>query len=131
MSAQGGTRFKVWLVLIGVFALGSVTGASIDAMYRLRSSASQQREDRHAFLEKMRSELKLTNEQTAQINVIVNDTRNEFRGLKTEVRPRFETIRQKERERIRALLTTEQQQLFAQMIARKDAEREKRDKDER
>jgi hypothetical protein len=134
MSINGGTRLKVWLVLLGVFLLGSVTGAALDSVYRLRSSASQSKEQRgkgEAFMNMLRSELSLSEQQAAQVNTIVSETRNEFRSLRTEARPRYDAIRQKERERIRAILNPEQQQKFDQMIARKDAARAKHDRDER
>ena len=50
--------------------------------------------------------------------------RNEYRALRTELRPRFEEPRQKARARIRALLTPEQQQKFDGMIAQQDAQRD-------
>jgi len=133
MTMQGGTRLKVWLVLLGVFLLGSVTGAALDSVYRLRSSASQNKErgKGEAFMNMLRSELALSDQQAAQVNSIVSETRNEFRALRAEARPRYEAIRQKERERIRAILNPEQQQKFDQMIARKDAARAKHDRDGR
>lgn len=133
MTIQGGTKLKVWLVLLGVFVLGAVTGAALDSVYRLRSSASQtkQHDRAEAFLNMMRGELGLNDQQTAQITAIVNETRNEFRSLRSEARPRYDAIRQKERERIRAILTPEQQQKFDQMVARKDAARQKQERDEK
>ncbi len=133
MTMKSGTRLKVWLVLLGVFLLGSVTGAALDSVYRLRSSASQTKErgKGEAFKNMLRSELNLSEQQSTQIDTIVNETRNEFRALRAEARPRYDTIRQKERERIRAILNPEQQQKFDQMIARKDAARAKHDRDER
>ena len=133
MSINGGTRLKVWLVLLGVFLLGGVTGAALDSVYRLRSSANQtkERDKGEAFMNRLRSELNLTEQQAAQVNTIVSETRNEFRALRSEARPRYDAIRQKERERIRAILNPEQQQKFDQMIARKDAERSKHGRDGR
>ena len=55
---------------------------------------------------------------------IIDETRNEYRTLRTELRPRFEEPRQKARARIRALLTPEQQQKFDAMIAQQDAQRD-------
>ncbi len=133
MTLKGRTRLKVWLVLLGVFALGSVTGAALDSVYRLRSSANQGEKlgKGEAFMNMLRSELGLNEQQSAQINTIVNETRNEFRALRAEARPRYDAIRQKSRERIRAILTSEQQQKFDQMIARKDAARQQEEKDEK
>jgi len=133
MIAQGRTRLKVWLVLVGVFLLGSVMGASLAGVYHLRHRDDRRdgRVRHEAFFEKMRSDLNLTNEQAVQIKAIVEETRTQFQVLQTEARPRFDQIKQKERERIRGILNPEQQQRFDQITARHDAMREQRDRNER
>ena len=132
MTLQGRTRLKMWLVLVAVFVLGSVTGVALTGLYRSRAAAGDRPETRekamHERFEKMRTELKLTDEQTKAVQAIIDDTRNEYRALRTELRPRFEEPRQKARARIRALLTPEQQQKFDGMIAQQDAQRDEQQK---
>ena len=82
----------------------------------------------HEHFEKMRSELNLTDEQTKAVSAILDETRNEYRALHTELKPRFDEPRQKARARIRALLTAEQQQKFDAMVAQRDAHREEEQK---
>ena len=79
----------------------------------------------------MRSELNRTDQQTTAVRAILEETRNEYRALKTELRPRFEEPRQKARTRIRALLTPEQQQKFDAMVAQHDAQRDEEQKNRR
>ena len=129
MTLQGRTRLKMWLVLVAVFVLGSVTGVALTGLYRSRAAGGEGREKAmHERFEKMRTELKLTDEQTKAVKAIIDDTRNEYRALRTELRPRFEEPRQKARARIRALLTPEQQQKFDGMIAQQDAQRDEQQK---
>jgi Spy/CpxP family protein refolding chaperone len=78
----------------------------------------------HDRVEKMRRDLSLTEDQTKSVNAILDETRNEYRSLRAELRPRFEEPRQKARTRIRALLTPEQQQKFDAMVAQQDAQRD-------
>jgi Spy/CpxP family protein refolding chaperone len=119
----------MWLVLVAVFVLGSVTGVALTGLYRSRAAGGEGREKAtHERFEKMRAELKLTDEQTKAVQAIIDDTRNEYRALRTELRPRFEEPRQKARARIRALLTPEQQQKFDGMIAQQDAQRDEQQK---
>jgi Spy/CpxP family protein refolding chaperone len=131
MTLTGRTRLKIWLVLVGVFVLGSVTGAALTGLYRSRAGndrpESRERAMRERF-EKMRQELSLTDQQTTQIRTILDETRNEYRALRNELRPRFEEPRQKARARIRALLTPEQQTKFDAMTARHDAEHNQEEK---
>jgi Spy/CpxP family protein refolding chaperone len=81
--------------------------------------------------EKMRSELSLTDQQTAAVRAILDETRNEYRAVRKELRPRFEEPRLKARARIRALLTPEQQQKFDAMVAQQDAQRDEEQKSRR
>ena len=72
----------------------------------------------------MRRDLSLTEDQTKSVGTILDETRNEYRSLRAELRPRFEEPRQKARTKIRALLTPEQQQKFDAMVAQQDAQRD-------
>ncbi|HVF50965.1 MAG TPA: hypothetical protein VNA19_12805 [Pyrinomonadaceae bacterium] len=133
--ARGSTRLKIWLVVLGVFVLGCVTGAALDSAYRLRSTG-----DRHEgrggrrggggkqdIFESMKRDLNLSEQQATEIRAILDQTRNEYRALRAEVRPRYDALRQNSRTRIRALLNAEQQQLFDAKVAQHDARRGDRD----
>ena len=114
MTLTGRTTLKIWLVLLVVFVLGSVTGAALTGLYRSRAGGGAEARERamHERFERMRSELNLTDQQTTSVRTILDETRNEYKALRTELRPRFEEPRTKARARIRALLTPEQQQRF-------------------
>lgn len=124
MTLTGNTKLKVWLVLVVVFVLGSITGAALTGLYRSRAGADRPEKAMHERFEKMRAELNLTDEQTKAVSAILDETRNDYRTLRAELRPRFEEPRQKARARIRALLTPEQQQKFDALVAQQDAQRE-------
>ena len=133
MTLAGRTRLKMWLVLLAVFVLGCVTGVALTGLYRSRASTGSESRERamHERFEKMRTELSLTDQQTTAVRTILDETRNEYRALRTELRPRFEEPRLKARSRIRALLTPEQQQKFDAMIAQQDAQHEEEQKSKR
>jgi Spy/CpxP family protein refolding chaperone len=131
MNVRGKTRLKILLAVVGVFALGCVTGASLDSVYRLQASGSQGAQEqpgKEDFFEALRRNLKLNNQQATEIRAIVDETRGDYRQLRAEVRPRYDSIRQKARVRIRALLTPEQQQKFDTMVAQRDARRDEEEK---
>jgi Spy/CpxP family protein refolding chaperone len=131
MTLTGNTKLKVWLVLVVVFVLGSITGAALTGLYRSRAGADRPDKAMHERFEKMRTELSLTDEQTKAVSAILDETRNEYRALRAELRPRFEEPRQKARAKIRALLTPEQQQKFDARVAQQDAQRETEQKNRR
>lgn len=119
---------KTWAVLFAVFALGCITGIGIDGVYRERTSASfresRAREHERLF-EKIRTDLSLSDDQSKAMRLVLDETANEFRALRNELRPRYEGLRQKTRGRMRALLSPEQQQKFDSLMSEIDAQRQK------
>ena len=127
MTPKGSTRLKLWLAVAAVFALGCVTGALLDSAYRLRAGAARSeargRRGHEEVFERMRTYLDLDERQAAEVRKILEQTRGDYRALRAEARPRFDSIRQSARTRIRALLTPEQQQRFDAKVAELDARR--------
>jgi Spy/CpxP family protein refolding chaperone len=125
MTPRGKTRLKIWLVVVGVFVLGGVTGASLDSLYRLRVRGDDHQErrsrDKKDRFEEMKRDLNLTDEQATAIRAIIEQSREEYRALRNEIEPRNEAVRANARARIRALLNPEQQQRFDARIAEQDA----------
>jgi Spy/CpxP family protein refolding chaperone len=130
---KGSNRLKLWLAVAAVFVTGCATGALLDSAYRLRVDAARGeareegrggRRSPEQVLDKMRRELNLDERQAAEVRKVVDETRNEYRSLHTEARPRFDAIRQSARTRIRALLNPEQQKRFDARVAEKDARRD-------
>jgi Spy/CpxP family protein refolding chaperone len=135
MTPRGTTRLKIWLVVIGVFLLGGVTGAALDSVYRLRASGGERHERRggqrnkERLFEEMKSDLGLTDQQATEIRAIIEETRNEYRQLREKCRPQYDAARAAARARIRALLNPEQQQKFDARTAERDARRSREDDD--
>jgi len=127
-ARSGGARAKVIGAALAVFLLGCVTGAALDSAYRLRAAGprrqphGQQGSDH--FFESLKKNLDLDARQTEQIRAVIDDTREGYRQLRTEVGPHYDTLRRDGRARIRALLTPEQQQKFDRMTAERDARRQ-------
>lgn len=121
-------RLQTWLVLVVIFVLGAVTGVGIGGVYRSKSDASfrdSHGRHREALFEKMRADLNLNEEQSKEMRKVLDETGNEFRALRSELRPRYEELRMKTRGKMRALLTPEQQRKFDSLMAEIDARRQK------
>jgi Spy/CpxP family protein refolding chaperone len=126
----GGARAKVIAAVLAVFALGCVTGAALDSAYRLRAAGlSRTQPQREDFFGALQRNLNLDERQSSQVRAIIDETRDGYRQLRTEVRPRYDALRRDGRARIRALLTPEQQQKFDRMTAERDARRESETRD--
>jgi len=132
--STGRTTLKIWLVLFVVFVLGCVTGGALTGLYRWRAGADRPEAREKAMqerFEKMRSELSLTDQQTTAVRTILDETRAEYKSLRTELKPRFEEPRMKARAKIRSLLTLEQQQKFDAMVTQQDAQHDENQKSRR
>jgi Spy/CpxP family protein refolding chaperone len=132
MTARGKTLAKIWLAVVVVFILGGVTGISLDSVYRLRTGDRPEKRgkgNKDDMFERMKRDLDLNEQQATQIRAILEQTREEYRQLRSEVRPRYDAARQNARTKIRALLTPEQQQKFDAKVAERDARRDD-DRDE-
>ena len=129
------TRAKIWIVFVVVFALGCATGAAIDGLYRTRAASARSREDRsrdaEAHFNKMRQDLNLSDEQATKIRGVLEETRNEYRQLRNELRPRFDEPRLRARARIRELLNDEQRRKFDEITAQMDARRDEHEQQDR
>src|SRR5438105_15202860 len=86
MNLQGRTKLVMWMVLVSVFLLGSITGAALTGLIRSRAGGRGEGHERSANerFAKMRSELNLTDQQAGSIRTILDETRNEYHALKTD-----------------------------------------------
>jgi hypothetical protein len=133
MNTRGKTRLKVWGALVIVFALGGATGASLDAIYRLRAGKVEPQSqpgaiervipsmrDADAYFDTLQRELSLTDDQSSEMRAILDRTREQYKGICGEVRPRYDALREHARGEMRALLSADQQQRFDQIITQED-----------
>ncbi len=122
MNTQNRTWMKVWGVLLTVFALGCATGVGISGVLRSQPSASNLPTSIHndAYFNTLKKELDLNGEQAAAMHKILEATRTDYRAICAEVRPRYDTLRERTRGQMRALLSPEQQQKFDTLVLQED-----------
>ena len=122
---QSNPQLKAWGAFLLVFALGGVTGASLDGMYRLRGTASPTApvvslRDTDTYFETLKRELTLSGDQEAAIRAVLDHTRDDYKAVCADVRPRYDTVRERARAQMRALLTADQQPRFDSIITAED-----------
>lgn len=127
MNSQKKAGLKVWGAFLVVFALGGLTGASLDGIYRLRSSATGTNpatavsiRDTEAYFKTLKRELTLNREQASAMRVILDRTRDDYKAVCADVRPRYDVVREKARTQMRALLTADQQPRFDSIVTAED-----------
>ncbi|HEU0173086.1 MAG TPA: hypothetical protein VFV58_02395 [Blastocatellia bacterium] len=130
MNSQGKVKLQVWLLIAVVFALGVVTGGSLDRVYLANSGALRSANPNHArgpnrMVERLSSDLKLNDEQVAKIKTIFEESRKEFPPSRFAECPGFKESRARTRSRVREALTPEQQKRYDEINAQRDAEMSK------
>lgn len=122
MNSQKKMWMKVWGALIVVFALGCVTGIALGGLFNWRTDTARPAtlRDPEAYFETLKRDLDLNAEQSAAIRTILEETRNEYKKVCSEVRPRYDALREGARSRMRVLLNPQQQQRFDSIILQED-----------
>lgn len=118
---------KAWVAFLIVFALGGVTGASLDGIYRLRANANASNpavtvsiRDTDAYFETLKRELMLSEDQSSAMRAVLDRTRDDYKAVCADVRPRYDVVRERARGQMRALLTADQQPRFDSIITQED-----------
>lgn len=122
-----GTKIK--LTLMGLFALGLVVGVAADSYYRLSLESQVRRQTsgrsggQSRTSEILEQRLNLRPDQVSKVNVILGECSAEYVTLRAQIRPQFDEIRNRQRERIRAILDPEQQKAYSALIDEHEARR--------
>ena len=126
MNAQNRMWLKVWSIATVIFALGCVTGAAIDGVYRTRvkdaaaSNAAVSMRDTEAYFATLQRELSLNDSQSVAMHAILDSAREEYKAVCADVRPRYDVVREGARTRMRALLSADQQPRFDEIVTAED-----------
>jgi len=105
-------RVKGALLLLLAFLLGAAAGALAFGLFLAETGWRNPRDPdqfRQFVLKRLTKELDLRPEQRQQVEAILRETGQEFGRLKADMDPRIREIRGRSREKIRAILTPEQQ----------------------
>jgi Spy/CpxP family protein refolding chaperone len=130
MNSQGKVKLQVWLLIAVVFALGGVTGASLDRVYLanrgpFRVASGEHLRGPQRMAERLRADLNLNDEQVSKIKTIFEESRKEFPPSRFAECPGYKESRARTRARVREALTPEQQKRYDEINAQRDAEMSK------
>ncbi|MCG3164120.1 MAG: hypothetical protein JMDDDDMK_05603 [Acidobacteria bacterium] len=129
MTSQGKVKLQVWSLIVVVFVLGAVTGGSLDRLYLAKSDSLKSGGPGHRgpgrMIEKLKTDLNLSDEQVGRIRTIFEDSRKDFPPSRFAECPGFKESRARTRSRVRETLTPEQQKKYDEINAQRDAEMSK------
>lgn len=127
MNDQNKMWLKVWSIAAVIFALGCVTGAAVDGLYRTRikdpavaQTAAVSMRDTEAYFATLQRELALDEKQSSAMREILEKTREEYKAVCADVRPRYDVVRERARTAMRTLLSAEQQPRFDSIVTAED-----------
>jgi esterase/lipase len=113
-----------------VFVLGVALGGVLGYAFAHRSYAAERipmtAEARRAQRrEQLKREVGLTPDQQKEVTAILDDAQVQYKAIHQVMDPQIEAIRQKNREKIRALMTPEQKPKFEEFLRKLDEERKR------
>jgi Spy/CpxP family protein refolding chaperone len=118
-------KATLWLAI--VFVLGAALGGVLGFAFAHHSSAAPKAigpEARRAQRrEQLIREVGLDAEQQKQVIGILDQSQSEYKAVHAVMDPQIEAVRQKTRDKIRAVLTAGQRPKFEEFLQRIDAER--------
>ena len=127
------SKFKAFMLIGVVFLLGAIVGASLGTTIVSRKFAAppevSSKQRRNMILEKFRSRLKLTPDQSEKVQTILEQTHRQFRALDQSIKPQSVEIRNHMRASVRELLSEDQKSEFELMTREYDQRKAKEESD--
>jgi hypothetical protein len=116
--------------LLVVFLTGVATGVFGQRYYAAKNTPRHRtpEEGRRLYVTEMRTRLKMSDAQVAQMEQVLNDTRAKFRELDERKRPEVKAIQEEQVQRIEAFLSPEQRAGYAQLRKEREERRKEWEK---
>ena len=123
-------KAALWVGLVFLLgaALGSLGGyVFAHQKYTVTNAAAPATDAvrRAQKVQELTSLANLTPEQSQQVDAIIADIQLQMKSIRKTLEPQFSEVREKGRERIRAILSTEQKPKFEEFIRKLDEERKR------
>jgi hypothetical protein len=124
---------KARMVVLSIFIIGFTAGALSMNLYEhlMNSDGGPPVPRNQAILKKIDKRVSLNSEQQERIKAILNETSEQYNEIRKdmepnlkEFEPRFQDVRRKSRERIRAELSESQLPEFEKLLEEEDKRRE-------
>jgi hypothetical protein len=122
------TRGEAAVLVIVVFLLGALLGVVGNHVWGERvwgKQVSSAHPSRDQIVASLTQELQLSADQQQQLGAIIDDTKSQIHAVYAPADVQREALRQKGRDRIRAILTAEQKPKFEAFMQHLDEERKK------
>ena len=118
-QSLGSIRSQAYLIIVGAFILGVVTGSLLMNLVAANTSVPK----KATMIEELTEELKLSPEQQRRVDDIFKDSRLQGKEVYKTIQPKMDDIRAQTKAKVKALLDANQQIRYEAWTLQKDAER--------
>jgi len=120
-------KWKVRITVVVLMLTTFMAGVMADKYLMTRANVSVKVADpnpREEVLKIYSNRLNMTDDQKAEMGRILDETSGKYSDLRKSMKPQFDEIRSGARQRIRAMLTTDQQPKYDELVQERDALRQ-------
>lgn len=125
-------RWTAIFFAVLLFGCGVVCGVLVQRYLSAAVVNARTAEDfRHRYVSEMKSKLKLTQDQINRLEVILDETKAQYKAVRDESRPAMLKIKEEQIRRVQSILTPQQVPVYQGLVAereRKYREQEERDR---
>jgi hypothetical protein len=125
-------KTKAALFALLLFGLGAAVGALGHRYYAASVVTANSAQDwRHKYVSEMQTKLKLNQHQVAQLQVMLDDTKEKYKAVRESYHPEMVKIKDDQLARVKSILSPEQAKQYEAMVAEKEQhakEQEERDR---
>lgn len=118
-QSLGSIRSQAYLIIVGAFILGVVTGSLLMNLVMANTSTPK----KATMMEELTEELNLSAEQQRKLDQIFKDSRLQGKEVYKTIQPKMDEIRAQTKVRVKAVLDATQQVRYDAWTLQKDAER--------
>ena len=124
-------KLKVGISVVFFILFGFFAGVVVDKNFLAKANekdkpAAPKVDPKVEMMQFYSSRLNMTDEQREQMGRILDETTGEYDSLRKSMKPQFDKIRNGARQRIRAMLTPEQQPKYDALVQERDAQRQQK-----
>ena len=123
LSSQGGIKRKAYLIIVGAFVIGIITGSLLMNLVVAKSLPAQ----KPPLIDELTRELQLSTEQKNRVDEIYKDSRQRGKDIAKVIQPQIDELRVQTRAKVKTVLHHPQQIQFENWCVQREAERKKKE----
>lgn len=122
-TSPGGIKSKAYLIIVGAFIIGVVTGSLLMNLVIAKSIPAQ----KPPLIEELTRELQLSPEQKSKVDDIYKDSRQRGKDIAKGIQPKLDDLRVQTRAKVKEILNSKQQAQYEYWCVQRETDRKKKE----